>query len=309
MLPGTAPPNGLTQNISRSSVADTFDLFSGGQALSEILQLDRALPAAKEQVATVDVSSLKGITIAEIDWTKLTRKKRAGTRSALCGRDSRPINMRLFPSFAKLVEVEDHLDEQGTRILQLADPRSEDARTSQRYQRQLCLSTSALSRLLGPAVVKSVAITGSDPYFVSGTDVAVLFETAHPAALKALLAAGSRPAPPRSPRPSRRGQRSRGSPMPASARTDRQVSSYLARIGDVIVVTNSPAQLGQLVKAHAGKLPTIASLPEYRFFRTRYPRGAGDESAFLFLSDATIRRWCSPRWRIGSSRRVRDAAC
>ena len=52
----------------------------------------------------------------------------------------------------------------------------------------------------------------------------------------------------------------------------------------------------------------IASLDEYKFFRSRYPLGDKNETALLFLSDATIRRWCSPRWRIASARRTFTAA-
>ena len=49
---------------------------------------------------------------------------------------------------------------------------------------------------------------------------------------------------------------------------------------------------------------SIVSLDEYKFFRTRYPVGDKNETAFLFLSDDTIRRWCSARWRIASARRT-----
>ncbi len=52
----------------------------------------------------------------------------------------------------------------------------------------------------------------------------------------------------------------------------------------------------------------IASLDEYKFFRTRYPLGDKNETALVFLSDATIRRWCSPAWRIASARRIFTAA-
>ena len=79
--------------------------------------------------------------------------------------------------------------EQGTPILQLAEPRSTSARTFERYQHQMCLTITAIARLLGPAVAQSVAVTGSDPYFRTGTDVAVLFETADPAVLENLLMA------------------------------------------------------------------------------------------------------------------------
>ena len=32
------------------------------------------------------------------------------------------------------------------------------------------------------------------------------------------------------------------------------------------------------------------------------------EDAFLMITDATIRRWCGPEWRIGASRRTRAAS-
>jgi hypothetical protein len=89
---------------------------------------------------------------------------------------------------------------------------------------------------------------------------------------------------------------------------DRSVSTYVAELDQAVVVTNSTAQLAQLTGVKTGDSPALARLPEYAFFRGRYPRGQQDESAFLFLSDATIRRWCGPRWRIADSRRVRAAS-
>ena len=86
------------------------------------------------------------------------------------------------------------------------------------------------------------------------------------------------------------------------------ICSYIARLGTAVVVTNSPAQLEKLVRVHKSGTQSLASLAEYTFFRTRYPRGAEDETAFLIISDQTIRRWCGPRWRIATSRRTRAAA-
>lgn len=64
----------------------------------------------------------------------------------------------------------------GTPVLHLLDPRSEDALTHERYERQLCLSLDTWARLLGPSLVKSLAMTGSDPYLRTGSDIAILFE-------------------------------------------------------------------------------------------------------------------------------------
>ena len=70
------------------------------------------------------------------------------------------------------------------------------------------------------------------------------------------------------------------------------------------MLTNSPYQLERFAAVAGKETPPIASLDEFTFFRNRYPPGDKDESALVFLSDATIRRWCGPRWRIGASREI-----
>ncbi len=171
-------------------------------------------------------------------------------------------------------------------------------------------STNALSRLLGPALVKSVAVTGSDPYFPTGTDVAVLFEAAQPEVLRSLLAArviqaGAAADPDAKTANGTLGAAGDGAIAYSGMKSaDRSVCSYVARLGDIVIVTNSLAQLERLAEVQRGKRASLAGLPEFKFFRTRYPLGAADESALLFLSDPTIRRWCGPKWRIASSRRT-----
>ena len=73
-------------------------------------------------------------------------------------------------------------------------------------------------------------------------------------------------------------------------------------------MTNSLGQLERLADAHAERAKSLALLPEYRFFRHRYPRSDADETALLVVTDATIRRWCRPKWRITTSSRTRAAA-
>src|SRR5207244_11802191 len=89
---------------------------------------------------------------------------------------------------------------------------------------------------------------------------------------------------------------------------DRSISSYVAMLDDVVFVSNSLYQLGCLIDTAKGKKPALASQDEYIYFRNRYRRGEKGESAFVILTDATIRRWCGPRWRIGNARRTRVAA-
>ena len=82
----------------------------------------------------------------------------------------------------------------------------------------------------------------------------------------------------------------------------------MAKLDEAVIVTNSLHQIRRLGEVRSGKSKSIASLPEYAFFRDRYRLGDSEESALVFLSDPTIRRWCGPRWRIADSRRTRTAA-
>jgi hypothetical protein len=285
----------------------TYDLFSGGRAMSENLQLDRQLPPGRAQEGNVKIDSLKGITIREIDWKERIKdlKPELDPLAAAIPADQHVV---FFPSFQAAVRVADEAARQGVPVLRMADPRAEDAQTEQRYQRQLGLSMTEVSRLLGPRLVRSVALTGSDPYFPTGTDVAVLFESPRPAVLENLILTqvGMAADTDKEVQPVKGeagGVSYRGFLSP-----DRRISSYVARLNSVVVVTNSPYQLQRLAEVQSGKSSSIASLPEYVFFRSRYQRRHADETGLVFLSDATIRRWCGPKWRTASSRRTRDAA-
>ena len=84
------------QVTSQRTEVNAYDLFSGGRAVSENLQIDRSQPAAKRDPATVAVDSLEGISIAAIDWSEYLRRRRANARS-LGGRDSREPTCPVFP--------------------------------------------------------------------------------------------------------------------------------------------------------------------------------------------------------------------
>ncbi len=292
---------------------ENFDLFIGGRALRENLQLDREMWGSaeddKQEKVMVDVASITGVTVAEIDWKPLL----AGAEPTLdplakcIPADQYAV---FLPSLSAAVALVDEIAERGAPLSRFADQRSEDERVQQRYERQLCLPLSAIVPLLGPDLVGSAALTSSDPYsyFFTGTDVAILLESKQPDALKRLLleraavcAVKEKFAIPIS-------GETGGLAWSGFLSDNRHVSCYIAAMDSAVVVTNSLAQLEKLVQVERDKSPSTASLDEYKFFRVRYPRGDADETALIFLSDAAIRRWCGPRWRIAASRRLHDAA-
>ena len=300
-------PNRRPFRPNRGRLEDTLDLFSGGRALSENLQFDREFSLAPEGNATVPIKEVKGITIQEMDWENLLGEAKPDL-DVLSSHIPADQHALFFASFSDMLAVFDETALRTTPLLRLSENRAESARSKEKYQEQLCLPLSELSRLLGPSLIASVAMTGGDPFLRTGTDVAILYEAKQTDALVASLAL-------------RRLQTSEkrddaqavsgtvsGVDYVGLVSPDGSIRSYSATLGkNVVVVTNSLRQIRLLAETTIGKSPSLASLDEYAFFRSRYLLGA-EEQAFLMVSDATIRRWCGPAWRIGASRRTRAAA-
>lgn len=302
-----SPRGGRRGRRGRVDLAGTYSLFTGGRAVSENLQLDRVLRIADQGETPVDVNSLEGITIKEMDWQGLIagRKHETDPLAKAIPADQYAL---IFPTFQSLVTMVDESKANGTPVLRMVEPRSEDALTHERYEKQLCLSLNAVTREFGKHAVSGVALTGSDPYLRTGTDLAVIFETKKTNVIKALMQANLQMA-----MATIHGAKSvqgkiNGFSWSGGVSPDRELSCYVAVVNTTVVVANSLHQLRRIIDVVSGKEKSIASTPEYTFFRLRYPRGESDETAFLILPDAAIRQWCGPRWRIAASRRTRAAA-
>ena len=254
----------------------------------------------------MNISTLKGITVEEMDWNELTKGADPET-DPLASYVPADQHVLFFRSFRAMTTLMDEAKANGTPLLHMIMQRSENARTRERSEKQLCLSVSAISRLFGPAVINSVAMTGSDPYLRLGTDVALLFEAKSTDALRAYLKARHAEAATAEADCQLVSGRVSNVSYTGAITPDRAVCSYAATLGKVVVVTNSLPQLERLAETARDSSKSIAGLQEYRFFRQRYKR-SDDETALLLLSDAAIRRWCSPKWRIATSRRTRAAA-
>jgi hypothetical protein len=292
---------------------DTFSLLSGGRAVSENLQLDRLVPTTNPDAnarETVDINSIDGISTQPMDWTRLIKglNPKTDPLAALIPADQHAI---FFPSFEAMTTTLDESEREGGIALQQEEARTEDAHTRERYERQLGISLTALGRALGPELVSRVAVTGSDPYLRVGSDLTIIFEAKKLGAATALCdllvaqivktTAGLRDI--------KATQGNIGSvAWSARASDDGPIQSYIAQIDNTVVLTNSLQQLQRIVGVHDGRIDNLAKQPEYIFFRDRYKLGEDNETALIVLTDATIRRWCGPRWRIADSRRTRAAA-
>ncbi len=289
-----------------SQLQKSFAFVTGGRALAENLPLDLELNVTTEETPTVALASIVGITVPEVDWKPLLPKERPAVDRL--ARYLPPDQYAcFFPSFGAMLQVMDEATRIGTPVLVLTQPQAQDVHVRERYEKQLCLQIDEMTRLLGPTLIKSIAMTGSDPYFPTGTDVAVLFEATNPELLKRTLMAKQGLALQTVPGAKKTNIRIGGTVYSGVVTPDRRICSYVFEMGDTVVVTNSPFQIERLLEVQESE-ESLATLDEFAFFRSQYVLGDSEETAFLVATDAAIRRWASPQWRIGTSRRTRAAA-
>lgn len=306
----TSAPGGLwyrarTKNDGRERAPRdfdrTFEVLSGGRALAENLALDRDLVLGRDGKGgevEVALSDIKGVTVAPIRWEEKMPKGEIEV-DPLAMKVPADQHLLIVPSLGDFFDLVKQLEMNGTPILKSFSEGRDYRELLSRYRRQMGLDVPAAFARLLP--VKAVGMTGGDPFFPTGSDVALILETDQPGVVMAALkktveakaaAAGAERVP--------------GNGF-AFRNADRSFSCYLLELAGAVVISNSPAQLARLQAVAERKSPALGATDEYRFFRHRYPLGMG-ESAYVFISDACLRRWCGPEVRIGASRRNRAVA-
>lgn len=281
-----------------------FSFFSGGQAIADNLALTRNLvvsDSAAESKKNVQLSTIQGVKTKAIQW----QPQPDVTIDPLSLSVPYDQHILISPSLAHLDRLITLLESDGSPLAQSFTVRNPFRQLPTRYKKQMGLDFSLAKAAILP--VKSVALTGSDPFFPTGTDLAVILESDKPQILYQLLhAALTTKAKSHSAKYSNT-LHSNNCKHAGYSTPDRAFSSHILCFGNTVVITNSLNQARRLLQVHSSKIPSLGDSDEYRFFRHRYPL-TDKKAGYIFLSDACIRRWCGPRLRIAASRRNRAIA-
>ena len=148
-----------------------------------------------------------------------------------------------------MLEVMDEATARGTPLLRLSEDRAESARSKEKYSKHLCLPVDELSRILGPKLISSVAITGSDPFLRTGTAMTLIFEAKQKEGLLAALAVRRMQAKEKFPQARKVSgtiSKSANHKYEGIASPDRTIRSFVSSFNEFVVVTNSTEQLTRL---------------------------------------------------------------
>jgi hypothetical protein len=283
-----------------------YEITTGADALAESLQLHRMLQTEARPAGerTIPIADVAGVTVPEQPWADLLKNKNPTTETLaqLVPQDNYYLS---FKDIRKFIDLGELLDQWGTSILRVYEMKSRDFHLRERYEKQLCLKTTALGKKLGPTLVKGLAVTGNDPYFREGTDVSVIF---HVRSRELFLAAVS-PLIEEARKEFGKELREqktthRGTTIESYATPLREVSLHRAAFDEYVVYSNSPVAVRRILDTHAGKGKSLAESQDYQYLRTVFPVNDKAEDGFVFLSDAFIRQLTGPASRIKEKRRL-----
>lgn len=296
----------------RRDQVDLFSVFSGALAVQESLQLDTLRgerQTRRGDAPLANVKELQGPTIKSHPWKEM-----------LAGRDPEvselarcvPADQYLIQSrsLVKLVDLAETGDLWATHLFKQATQNATTARVGDRIREQLAIRVSPLTKPFYDAVVKQIAVTGSDLYLREGSDVTLIFQARQPSVFKARMdqflneAAETEGA-------ERNTGRAGGVEYTHVATPDRRVYVFSAwPREDLHVRSNSLVGLARVLAAIRGETETgdpverLGDTDEFKYIRTLMPEGAPEEDVFVYLSDPFIRHLVGPRLKLTERRRM-----
>ncbi len=300
----------FNMNSQRQEAPDLYSIFTGAAAIQESLQLEVLTGSAgsskENKTINVPISSLQGPTVKSHPFKEMLKGKSPSVPklSELIPENQYAV---FFSDINKQIELEDLMEEWGGNMLHQAAASARDFKVRGKISRQLCLSSSLLSRWLGDKIIADMAFTGNDPFLKEGTDFTVLFSLKDEKRFKrhidskyndAASKFGAKPF-----EAVMDGLQVKGINTP-----DLTISSYLVIVNDTAVISNSLNGIKNVLDASKKRIPVLARADDFRYMRTIFLQDATEEDIFIYLSDAHIRHLVSPRAKIGEARRMRCSA-
>lgn len=281
-----------------------YEITTGALAMQESLQLDRMRSAdADTGSRDVPLDRIKGVTVRSHPWKDMigAAQPRIEPIAALVPDDQYYVR---FTTTRALSDSLEFSDAWGGSLLGMAETSGRDYGVREKIENQICLKSSWLSKLLGPAVIESLVLTGSDPYLREGSDLTIIFHLKAVPVFEAAVQRYLDDARKQHPDITEGKEQYEDASIEHLTTPDRVVRCYRARLDDYFLYSNSPAAIRRAIDAYKGKRASMAKSLDFAYIRTLYPLGDKEEDGFIFLSDPFIRSLVGPRTRIAEKRRI-----
>ncbi len=302
-LPQRELPWTLQRGMRTDRNPDLYSIATGALAIQESLQLDamtgrRTVPDDR----SVPLGALDGPAIKSHPFEDMPQG-RVPTTSPIAALVPYDAYYCSFASISKEIETSDLLQQWGTSLLRTLTVSARDSDLPSKYQEQLCIGVSLLTRLFGDLVIGEIVLTGSDPFLKEGTDLTIIIQVKDRMVFDKQMRAYIEEALTKNPDAKSATSTHEGVEILSVTAPDQRISSHSAYVGDYKVYSNSLVSLMRVIDTHARRRTSMGDNPDFRYMRTIFPNGSG-EDGFLYFSDAFIRKLIGPRWKIEAQRRI-----
>lgn len=284
---------------------DAFSLLSGGLAIRESLQLDRTQTTDKigDDVA---LSDLNGPGAKPHPFKEMLgdRVVKIPDLAAYAPVDFYYLHIEHPTQAADLV---DHLSTTLGPLSRKFLPAAVDFDTNEKLIRQLAIRVVKSNRKYYDHIIEQMAVVGSDPFLMNGSDVTAIYKLKQPSVFKSTVE-GYRDSYKKEFGAVATTVTIDGVTGELLSTPDRKVHSYFLILPDgTAIISNSQAAVKIVLATKKKTRPSLGDADEYRFMRGVYPYDPAKEDVFLYLSDPFIRRLNGPEVRLKEARRMREA--
>jgi hypothetical protein len=307
---GVEPPPLPRPAPARAAVEEgLYGLVTGSLGVQDMLQQEALTGGTRHGPQDVLIGDLAPPRLASHDYAKLLEEKRTKEKV-----EPKPHELTRFVpedhyflhfrSPRAAGELFDLAADWGDSLLRLAAVQARDNRLQAKFEEQLCLRRGPLTDLFSEGVIADLAVVGSDPFVLEGTDVTVLFRLKKPELFDKAAEAWLADVKKKRPDVAEREFNYRGHKVLARYTNDRVVSSFVVRQDDLAVYSNSHAAVRKVIDASSGKASRLYDALDYRYVTTILPPPADDRSGYLYASEAFVRRMVGPSLKVAEKRRV-----
>ncbi|MFH0977599.1 MAG: hypothetical protein V1874_17610 [Spirochaetota bacterium] len=292
------------RSLFNRPTVDGYSLLSGGLAIRESIQTGTIRPSSYT-AQDVEISKLTGPEIKSHPFKEMYKgkKPKLSELDKYCPENFYYLH---FNNMTKSLDFFDYLGKVGGSLHKRFTPQSADFMLKEKILTQLALKENKAARKFYNLVIREMAITGSDPFIIEGSDVTLIFRLKHDSVFNSTIndyrkffreesGAGSEDVT------------IGGIKANRVYTEDNRINSYLAYTDpDTAVISNSAKALEAVILTAAKKNPSMAEADDYIYMRTIYP-AEENEDGFIYLSDSFIRRLVGPELRIKEARRMNEA--
>jgi hypothetical protein len=175
---------------------------------------------------------------------------------------------------------------------------------SERFQRQIAVGETKIARVMGPRVIRDVAIIGFDPYMRDGAAMGILFHANNGMLLGNNLNDQRHEAMEEADGATEETVRIAGQDVSFIASPNGQLRSYYAIDGDYHLVSSSRRLIERFLETGTGR-NSLGASTEFQIAREAMPLSR-DDTIFLYLSAAFFENLASPHYRTELDRRLRS---